>query len=126
MHPPGPVATVLVAPDSFKGTLSAAEVAGAVAQGLEDEGLAADRCPVADGGEGTAEALGAEHVPAPARDPLGRDIEAWWGRLPDGRAIVEMAAASGLALLAEPERDPERTTTHGTGDLVLAAVASGV
>ena len=116
---------VLVAPDSFKGTLRAAEVADAVARGLEGAGRAADRCPVADGGEGTGEALGAERVPARARDPLGRPVDAWWGRLSGGRALVETAAASGLALLEPRERDPERATTHGTGDLVAAALAAG-
>jgi glycerate 2-kinase len=116
---------VLVAPDSFKGTLTAAEVAEALARGLEGAGAGADRCPLADGGEGTGEALGAQPVATRARDPLGREIASWWGDLGDGRAVVEMAAASGLALIPEGERDPERTTTHGTGDLVVAAVRGG-
>ena len=119
----------LVAPDSFKGTLSSREVAGAVARGLESVGADADRCPLADGGEGTMEvlleALGGERVAVPAHDPLGRPIEAEYGRLADGSAIVEVAAASGLGLVAEGERDPEAASTQGTGELIAATIAGG-
>ena len=119
----------LVAPDSFKGTLSSREVAGAVAQGVEAAGADADRCPLADGGEGTIEvlieALGGERVTAPAHDPLGRAIEAEYARLPGGSALVEVAAASGLGLVAEDERDPEGASTRGTGELIAAAIAGG-
>lgn len=123
---PGPPATILVAPDSFKGTFRAAEVAAALGRGLAHAGRAADLCPVADGGEGTAEALGAEPRRARAHDPLGREIEATFALLPGGRtAVVEVAAASGLPLLAAAERDPERASSAGTGELVLAAAAAG-
>src|SRR5437764_42044 len=103
---------VVVSPDSFKGTLGAAEVAEAIAAGLEEVGWRADRCPVADGGEGTLEVLrearGGAVLEADAHDPLGRSLRARFALLGDGRtALVEAAAASGLGLLAEGERDPE-------------------
>jgi glycerate 2-kinase len=122
---------VLVAPDSFKGTLSATEVAEAIARGVESAGLAADRCPLADGGEGTldvlAPALGARRVTARAHDPLGRMIEAAWGWAPDrdATAVVETAAASGLALVAPDERDAWAASSYGTGELIAAAAAAG-
>jgi len=120
----------LVAPDSFKGTFGAAEVAEAIAVGIEVAGGAADRCPVADGGEGTTAvllaALGGELRSARVSDPLRRPIEASFGLLADGNtAIVEMAQASGLPLLAPEERNPERADTYGTGELIAAAVEAG-
>jgi glycerate kinase len=120
--------TVLVAPDSFKGTLSATEVAGALGGGLRDGGRPVDLCPIADGGEGTLDALagplGAERRTAPVTDPLGRPVEASFA-LGGGVAVVEMAAASGLGLVAESERDAFAASTAGTGELLLAAVAAG-
>ncbi|HSI79360.1 MAG TPA: glycerate kinase, partial [Solirubrobacterales bacterium] len=116
----------LLAPDSFKGTLSAAAVVDALASGLESVGWELDRCPLADGGEGTAEALaariGGRPVATDVHDPLGRPLRAAFTLL-DGPpvAVVEVAAASGLALLDPDERDPEATTTRGTGELILAA-----
>jgi glycerate 2-kinase len=120
----------LVAPDSFKGTFDAPAVARALADGLGQAGWEADRCPVADGGEGTmallVEALGGELVATRASDPLGRPVEGRFGLVDGGEtAIVEMAQASGLALVAEQERDAWRASTYGTGELILAAVASG-
>jgi glycerate kinase len=125
--------TVLVAPDAFKGTLSATRVASAIGRGLAREGRPVDLCPLADGGEGTlvvlSEAFGAELRTASVSDPLGRRIEACFGLAEDRRgrlvAIVEAAAASGLALVDPDERDPLRATTAGTGELLLAAVAAG-
>jgi glycerate kinase len=124
------VTRFLVAPDSFKGTFAAAEVADAVAAGIEAAGGTADRCPVADGGEGTMEvllgALGGERRTAPVHDPLRRPIEASFALLDDGEtAVVEVAQASGLPLLAPAERDPERADTFGTGELIAAVVAAG-
>jgi glycerate 2-kinase len=122
---------VLVAPDSFKGTFSAVEVADAIARGLERGGVPAARCPVADGGEGTLEvliaALGGEIVRVPVRDPLGRPVEGELALLggKGHRALLEMASASGLALVAEAERDPWLATTYGTGQLIRAAVDAG-
>jgi glycerate kinase len=120
----------LVAPDSFKGTFDAATVAEAIAVGIEAAGGAADRCPVADGGEGTMAALlgalGGERRTARVHDPLRRPIEANFAMLDDGEtAIVETAQASGLPLLAPEERDPERADTYGTGGLIAAAIAAG-
>ncbi|HSS32161.1 MAG TPA: glycerate kinase [Solirubrobacterales bacterium] len=120
----------LVAPDSFKGTISAPEVARAIAAGLADVGAEADLCPVADGGEGTAAvlraALGGEERRAPARDPLGRPLEATFTLLDDGRtAVVDTAAASGLPLVAATERDAEAANTYGTGELIGAAIEAG-
>src|SRR3954468_4022709 len=120
----------LVAPDSFKGTFDAATVTEAIAAGIEAEGGEADRCPVADGGEGTMavllEALGGERLRAEVHDPLRRPIEASFAILGDGEtALVEAAQASGLPLLAPQERDPERADTFGTGELIAAAVAAG-
>ncbi|HVD41500.1 MAG TPA: glycerate kinase [Solirubrobacterales bacterium] len=120
----------LVAPDSFKGTFDAGAVAEAVAGGLEDGGAGAERCPVADGGEGTMEvllaALGGERRQAMAHDPLRRPLEASFGLLGDGAtAIVETAQVSGLPLVAAEDRDPERADTFGTGELIAAAVAAG-
>jgi len=120
--------SALVAPDSFKGTFDAATVAGALARGLEQAGWTADRCPVADGGEGTlailAEALGAKLVAARASDPLGRPVQCHVG-LAGATAIVELAQASGLGLVAPDERDAWRASTRGTGELILAAVGAG-
>lgn len=124
-----PFATVLVAPDAFKGTLRSPEVAAALGRGLEAGGPV-DLCPVADGGEGTLEvllpALGGETAGATVADPLGRPVRAGFGLLEDGAlAVVETAAASGLGLVAPAERDAERADTRGTGELIVAAVATG-
>jgi glycerate kinase len=122
---------VLVAPDGFKGTFRATEVAGAIGRGLESAGLMPpDLCPVADGGHGTMEvlltALGGETAAAPVHDPLGRDVEAGFALVEGGgTAIVEMARASGLALLDPGELDAEAASTQGTGELILAAVEAG-
>jgi glycerate kinase len=121
---------VLLAPDAFKGTLSAAAVASALATGMRERGVLAQQCPVADGGEGTMEvllgALGGQAFAARCSDPLGRPLTARWARLGDGRsAVVEAAQASGLALLSPDERDAERASSRGTGELILAAVAAG-
>ena len=100
--------TILVAPDSFKGTFTAAAVADAIGRGLRDGGRPVDLCPLADGGEGTAqalrEALGGELRHVTVHDPLGREIEAAFV-LAGESAFVETAAASGLHLVAEDERD---------------------
>jgi glycerate 2-kinase len=119
----------LVAPDSFKGTFSAAEVADAVADGLRDAGREAHELPVADGGEGTMDvlvgALGGEVRTIAVSDPLGRPVEAGFALLPDGSAVVEMAQASGLSLVAEADRDAWAASTRGTGQLIAAAAEAG-
>jgi glycerate kinase len=121
---------VLVAPDSFKGTFTAQRVAQAIGRGLARAGMPADLAPVADGGEGTMgvllERLGGETITVGAHDPLGREIAASFALLADGRtALVEVAAASGLALLAPAELDPEAASSAGTGELIAAAISLG-
>ncbi len=123
---------VLIAPDKFKGCLTAADVAAALAAGVRDVDPAAtvDLCPVADGGDGTAEvlrvALGGRRVPWTVVGPLPeRAVDASYVELADGTAVVEAAAASGLALLHPADRDPLATTTFGTGQLLARAVAAG-
>jgi glycerate 2-kinase len=133
--PAGVPTTVLVAPDKFKGTMSAPEVASAIAAGLRAAGFPVDVCPVADGGEGTLEALlpalGGELQRATVTDPLGRPVEARFG-IAAGRgrrgpaiAVVETAAASGLGLVEVGDRDAFAASTAGTGELILAAVKAG-
>jgi glycerate kinase len=127
---PGVRETVLVAPDSFKGTFTATEVAGAVGEGLREAGRPVDLCPVADGGEGTLAALrpafGGELRSVPVHGPLGRPLDASFLLSEDGRtAIVETASASGLGLVAKGSRDPFAASTAGTGELIAAAVAAG-
>ena len=124
--------TVLVAPDSFKGTFTAFRVSDAIGAGVAEAGLPVDRCPVADGGEGTLEVLasafGAELLSARVSDPLGRPVEAPFA-LCDVRGnvlgIVETARASGLSLVQERELDPLAATSYGTGELIMAAVDAG-
>lgn len=119
----------LVAPDSFKGTFSATEVAAAIAAGLRAAGRDVRELPVADGGEGTmavlVAALGGDVRTITASDPLGRPVEASFALLPDGAAVVEMAQASGLGLVEEADRDAWAASTRGTGELIAAAVAAG-
>jgi glycerate kinase len=123
---------VVIAPQSFKGSADAVAVAAAIARGIRQvlPDARCDELPLADGGEGTVHALvhatGGRIQRTRVHDPLLRPIDAAWGTLGDGQtAVVEMAAASGLPLLTEAERDPRITSTRGTGELVLAAAASG-
>jgi len=123
-------APVLVAPDDFKGTFAATEVAAALARGLREAGLEADELPVADGGGGTMDvllaALGGERRHARVSDPLGRPVEAEYALLPGGRtAVVETAQASGLHLVDDAERDAWAASTRGTGELIAEALAAG-
>jgi glycerate kinase len=124
---------ILIAPDSFKGSLTSVEVAEALAAGWRrvrpDDTV--ELAPLADGGEGTLAAVeaagGWSRRTARVRDPLGRWIDAPWLLSADGTtAVVELAAASGLSRVAAGELDPIGATTHGTGDLVRAAVDAGV
>jgi glycerate kinase len=120
---------ILVAPDSFKGWAAARSVAEAMGRGLGSAGLECDLAPIADGGEGTAAVLvqrlgGVEHR-AWVHDPLGREIEAAFVLLGDGRAVVEVAAASGFGLVAAGERDAEASSSGGTGELIVAALEAG-
>jgi glycerate kinase len=122
---------VVVAPQEFKGSLTAIEAARAIADGvrraLPDASI--DEAPVSDGGPGLVDALlaarGGERRAARVHDPLGRAIDAAWGMLPGGIAVIEMAAASGLVLLRDDERDPLLASTRGTGELIIAALDAG-
>lgn len=124
---------VICAPNAFKECLSATDAARAMARGVRaaSPGAEVDVCPVADGGDGTLEALLAgttgTYREAEVLDPLGRPRKASWGLLGnDSRSAgIEMAAASGLALLCQAERDPTRATSFGTGQLIAAALDSG-
>jgi glycerate 2-kinase len=110
---------------------SAAQVAAAIGRGLERAGLVPpDLCPVADGGEGTSTVLltqlGGETAGIEATDPLGRPVKAGYVLIEEGgTAVVEVAEASGLSLVAPEERDPIAASSHGTGQLIAAAVAGG-
>ncbi|HEX4053436.1 MAG TPA: glycerate kinase [Tepidisphaeraceae bacterium] len=125
---------VLIAPDKFKGCLTAIEVARAMETGARRAAADAliDICPMADGGEGTVQTLVAatsgRFVTRSVTGPLPEmKVEARFGILGDGKtAVIEMAAASGLALLAPGDRDPMRTTTFGTGQLLMAAAEMGM
>jgi glycerate kinase len=122
---------VLVAPQEFKGSLTAAEAADAIAAGVRDAlpDAEIDAVPMSDGGAGLVDALlsarSGERVTTRVHDPLMRPVDATWALLADGSAAIEMAAASGLVLLTEDERDPLVATTFGTGELILAALAHG-
>ena len=123
---------VLCAPDSFKGTLSAAEVAWAMRQGVLRAGpsMEVDICPIADGGEGTLDALmpalRGQILQLDVTGPLGEIVTARYGVAAEARTgVVELAEASGLPLVPPAMRDPTRTTTYGTGQLVAAARDAG-
>jgi glycerate kinase len=112
---------VIVCPDSFKGTSTAGEVAAAIASGVREAGLEAVELPLADGGEGTLDALlagGGERRTVTVAGPLGDPVEADYGLLDGGRVgVVEMAQASGLTLVPAERRDAWRADTRGTGEL---------
>ena len=123
---------VVVATDSFKGSLSSCEVAEAVASGLRDHAPQCEvvKVTIADGGEGTTEALvetlGGKIVEIEVSDPLGRPIKARYGIIEESAtAIIEMSAASGLTLLKSDERNPLLTSTYGTGEMVADAIHRG-
>ena len=120
---------ILIAPDSFKHCLTAREVAQYLEKGIHKILPEADKkiLPMADGGEGTVQALvdatGGNIYSVKAHDPLMRKIKSFFGVLGDGKtAIIEMAAASGIELLQPEERNPLKTTTYGTGELIKAAL----
>lgn len=116
---------IVCAPDSLKGVLPARDAAAALAQGVREAGGEADELPLADGGEGTAEALAlgpGEWRRATVSDPLGRSIEARYRLSADGEAVVEAAEAIGLCRLAPDELDPLNASSRGLGELILKAV----
>jgi glycerate kinase len=123
---------IVIAPDSFKESLSALEVANAVEKGFREVFPEAEyvKVPMADGGEGTVQSLvdatGGRIVETEVTGPLGERVSAFFGMLGDGKtAAIEMAAASGLHLVPREKRNPLVTTTRGTGELILAALDEG-
>jgi glycerate 2-kinase len=124
---------IVIAPDSYKGSLSAVEAATAMERGIRKVFPDAEirKIPIADGGEGTVDALaestGGRIITEKAPDPLGRPISAQWGILGDGRtAVIETAAASGLNLVPQDRRDPRIASSRGTGQLIKAALDAGL
>ena len=123
---------LVIAPDSFKESLSARAVAEAIAAGwarvYPDSELLL--CPMADGGEGTVDALlsatGGMLQQTRVSGPLGDPVEAHWGLLPNAQAIIEMAEASGLHRVEPGRRDVLAASSHGTGELIRAALDAGV
>lgn len=116
---------VVAAPDKFRGTATAAEIASAVASAAATAGWSCDEVPVADGGEGTLDVLGGANRHAIVTGPLGEPVEAGW-RLEGRTAVIEMAQASGLLLAGGPEHnDPIAADTVGTGELIQLAIESG-
>lgn len=123
---------ILIAPDKFKGSLSAAEAAAAMERGVRAVWPEAEvvRCPVADGGEGTArtlcETLGGEWIVREVEGPLGDPVRAGYAWIAaEALAVVEMSEASGLALVSPEQRQPMRATTYGTGQLIRDAIQRG-
>src|SRR3954451_3142964 len=121
------VISALCCPDKFRGSLIAAQAAAEMGAGLRSNGIHATELPLADGGEGTLDVLLAarkgRRITTRVTGPLGAPVDADWGLLTDGTVIIEMARASGLALVET--NDPLRADTRGTGELLLAAAAHG-
>ncbi len=123
---------VLIAPDSFKGSNSSLKVAEAIEEGVYKALPEAviEKVPIGDGGEGTVEALVAanegDFVTAQVTGPLGDPVEATYGIIDENTAVLEMAAASGLGLVPEFERDIKKATTYGTGEMIRHALDEGV
>lgn len=123
---------IIAAPDKFKGSMSAKEAAEQIEKGIKSvlPGAEVHRFPLSDGGEGLVESLtgkpGSSLQTITVTGPLGRPVEAVFGLIDGGRTgVIEMAAASGLALVPEEKRDPSITTTRGTGELIRAALDQG-
>ncbi len=114
---------LLAAPDKFRGTASAREIATAMADTARATGWSADVAPLSDGGEGLLECFGGANRHTLVTGPLGHPVRAPW-RLDDARAVIEMAAASGLALISG-DNDALAATSIGTGQLIAAAIAAG-
>lgn len=118
---------VVVAPNAFKGCLTAKQAAEAIARGIRAAGAEAVLVPIADGGDGTLDALvagvGGSVMGTIARGPMGLPVRAHLGILSDGTAVVEMAQATGLTLVPAADRDPMRASSYGTGELIRAALS---
>ncbi|MDR0998840.1 MAG: glycerate kinase, partial [Treponema sp.] len=123
---------IIVAPDSFKGNMSAPDVCSVIEAGIlrADNSAKVYKIPLADGGEGTAravtEAAGGRFVKVPVTGPLGGKVEAVFGLIENGRvAVLDLASASGIELVKREELDPMKATTYGTGELISAALDLG-
>jgi len=121
---------ILIAPDSFKGSLSSQQAADAIEEGINNSQFEKLKIPMADGGEGTVDCLVAAYHGKKMRefvtDPLGRKIQVDFGILKDNKTvIIEMAAASGLLLIPKEKRNPLYTTTYGTGELIRKVIERG-
>lgn len=117
---------LVVAPDKWRGTATATEIAAVIAGVAAEQGWTADMAPVSDGGEGFSSVLGGRPRAGRVHGPLGAAVEAAWFELDGSTATVEMARASGLALVGGPKgNDPVRASTAGTGELIAAAVRAG-
>ena len=123
---------ILIAIDSFKGSLTSLEAASAIERGIKkvDENIIVEKVPLADGGEGTVESIvsyaNGSYVNLQVKDPLIRDVIAKYGLVNNGEtAVIEMASASGIGMLAEDERNPLIATTYGTGQLIQDALEKG-
>jgi len=123
---------IVAAPDSFKGSLTAKEVAEALEAGIKryDNSIEVVKVPMADGGEGTVQSMvdatGGHMVYVTVKGPMLSEVEAFYGILGDGRtAVIEMAAASGLPLVKPGERNPLIATSYGTGELIRHALDMG-
>lgn len=124
------IGTAIACPDKFRGTLSAAAAAAAMARGLRTAGYEkVIELPLADGGEGTLEVIavlrGGSSRITRVTGPLGDPVDAEWAMLPDGTAIIEMARASGRTLVDRARRDALEASTRGTGELIAAAIRGG-
>ena len=124
---------ILISPQEFKESLTGLEVANAIQEGINkaDSKIKTNLVPVADGGDGTLQTMvdvtGGEIITETVRDPLGRNIDSVWGKLgDDNSAVIEMAKASGLALLNENEKSATLTSTYGTGQLFKFALDQGI
>lgn len=120
---------VLIAPDSFKGTYTAVEVAAAIADGVNSAGGDAIQLPIADGGEGTLTALasnaGARMFSAHVTNPWGAPVSGTYAITPEGVGIIELAQASGITVEHDGDRDAFTADTYGTGQLILEAIRNG-
>lgn len=123
---------ILVCPDKYKGSLPAHKVADAIEEGLlaANPSLCIDKAPMADGGDGTVDAfiaaMGGHKVEMTVTGPMGNPVSSFYGLVDDGKAaVIEMAAASGLAMVPRNKRNPMHTTSYGTGELIKAALDGG-